>query len=79
MSVLLGYARVSKGDDQSNALQANALGIGGWRPLLLRARLSLRCAIARRSRVHQLKKIRTWGLLVDCFVRTKDTFLGGMR
>ena len=30
-SVLLGYARVSKGDDQSNALQANALRAAGCR------------------------------------------------
>ena len=29
--VLLGYARVSKGDDQSNALQANALRAAGCR------------------------------------------------
>ena len=30
-SVLLGYARVSKGDDQSNALQAKALRAAGCR------------------------------------------------
>jgi len=31
--MLLGYARVSKGDDQSNALQAKALKTAGCRRL----------------------------------------------